>query len=223
LGYNRFPSGQPFNQVDSKVKERIVGAVVLVALGVWLIPWVLDGRDAADTGSAADATLTLPTPDVRAPVRTETVELEPEPRASAALGATPEPTPAAGSAAVTVSAEAKAQVSAQASAQAKSPATSPAPRPEAATIAAAPKPSTKAPEPDGWSVQVGAFSDPANARQLASRVSEFGYKARVSEFVSDGAPMHRVRVEGYGTREEAEATASSLRAHGFQPRVLPPE
>ena len=31
--------------MDAHLKERLIGAVVLVVLGVWLIPWVLDGPD----------------------------------------------------------------------------------------------------------------------------------------------------------------------------------
>jgi DedD protein len=77
-------------------------------------------------------------------------------------------------------------------------------------------------DPVGWSVQLGSFSEPANARQLASRVSEYGYAARVSDFRSDGRNMHRVRVSGFASRDEAEAAASSLSAHGFVPRVFSP-
>ena len=69
--------------MDSHVRERIVGAAVLVALGVWLIPWVLDGPEsepAAASGSAPE--LQLPSPDSATPTRTETVDLDPRPAAA---------------------------------------------------------------------------------------------------------------------------------------------
>ncbi|MDX1561366.1 MAG: hypothetical protein R3305_00470, partial [Gammaproteobacteria bacterium] len=65
--------------MDSQVKERLVGAAVLVALGVWLIPIVLDGPDepGASNPAADGASLELPAADESgAPIRTETVELD---------------------------------------------------------------------------------------------------------------------------------------------------
>ena len=41
--------------MDQGLKERLVGAAVLVAIAVWLIPWVLDGpEDGADTQASTD-------------------------------------------------------------------------------------------------------------------------------------------------------------------------
>ena len=38
--------------MDQGLKERLVGAAVLVAIGVWLIPWVLDGpEEPLETGA----------------------------------------------------------------------------------------------------------------------------------------------------------------------------
>ena len=199
--------------MDSQVKERIVGAAVLVALGVWLIPWVLDGQDeSVDSLPGGDESVSaaapLPTAEQRAPLRTETVELtrEDSPRDQAA--ATP-----------TRSADAPRDAAEEV--------------PESANAAAPPAvvPETEAPaerteaaaRPGDWVVQLGAFSDPANAGQLASRVSTYGYTGRVSEYLTGGRTMHRVRIGGFGTRNEAEAAASSLAAHGFPARVVSPE
>ena len=44
--------------MDSRLKERLIGAAVLVALGVWLIPWLLDGS--ARPRDADMAALELP-------------------------------------------------------------------------------------------------------------------------------------------------------------------
>ena len=70
-------------------------------------------------------------------------------------------------------------------------------------------------------MQVGAFGERANAVQLANRVAAYGYEADVSEFQSGGKPMHRVRVEGFATRERAEVASSSLSAHGIPAQVVP--
>jgi len=204
--------------VDSKVKERIIGAAVLVALGVWLIPWVLDGRSGsgdADTPPVSDSEL-LPSADSSA-VHVETIELDPAPVAT--RSETPEPVPEADVAQETDIAPAGVAEDEPVTVAAAPPPMVPA-RPEPEPEPPAPEPA--AVEPGGWSVQLGSFGEPANARQLASRISDYGYQARVSDYPSDDRIMHRVRVSGFATRAEAEAAASSLSAHGFVPRIFPP-
>src|SRR5215207_5105607 len=59
--------------MDQGLKERLVGAAVLVAIAVWLIPWVLDGPEAPveTTGGS----LQLPTAEEPMPMRTQTLRL----------------------------------------------------------------------------------------------------------------------------------------------------
>jgi len=188
--------------VDSQVKERIVGAAILVALGVWLIPWVLDGTGGSTEESQTSPGLTLPSTDDGAPVRTETVELEPSasPRDPAADSSTAGAEPAA--VAVVIP-----EPRAVATAEETSPTAAPTPRSD----------------PGGWTVQLGAFGEIANASQLATRASAYGFSAFVSEFRAGGDAMHRVRVGSFDSEDEAQAAASSLSAHGFPVRVIPPE
>ncbi len=62
--------------MDRGLKERLVGAAVLVALGVWLIPWVLDGSE--QTTSSEPETLTLPVPAEATQLRSQTISLDSE-------------------------------------------------------------------------------------------------------------------------------------------------
>ncbi len=121
--------------MDQGLKERLIGAAILVALGVWLIPWVLDGGGEHET---APTTLELPVPEQAAPMRTHTIHLDadrstPVPAAAdaaAASSATPRPAPTAEPQAATAASEpersrtaAEPQVSpAAAEAQASAPA-----------------------------------------------------------------------------------------------------
>jgi DedD protein len=223
--------------VNSQVKERIVGAVVLVALGVWLIPWVLDGTDEAEPVSPG---LNLPVEGVSAPVRTEVVELEPTRRAPLASAAD------AGSAASTAPLDRPADSAApsatearpapgggdRADAGAADPVATPAEiaaEPIAATPAAPSAATTTAAATatvtarGAWSVQLGAFSDIANARQHVRRVGELGYEAEITEVISAGRQLNRVRIGGFATRAQAEAAQDSLAAHGFVPQVVASE
>ena len=60
--------------MDRGLKERLVGAAVLVALGVWLIPWILDGSN--EPVAPAVQSLTLPVPSSDETVRARTVTLD---------------------------------------------------------------------------------------------------------------------------------------------------
>src|ERR1041385_6272068 len=62
--------------MDQGLKERLIGAAVLVALGVWLIPWLLDGRQEQVELAAPSSAVRLPAPDGPLPVRQQTLSLE---------------------------------------------------------------------------------------------------------------------------------------------------
>jgi DedD protein len=206
--------------MEQGLKERLVGAAVLIAIAVWLIPWVLDGPEAPleETGGS----LQLPAAEEPMPMRTQTLRLgdaaEPAaellPPSASALhdqhepplaveSPAPEPAPAVEDAPLVAAAPTEAE----------RPPTAAAPAP----VKTPPKPAPAAAAPSGdWIVQLGSFSDEANARRLAQRSSTFGYKADVSSYRSGNRTLYRVRVGPAKTRAEADATASALKAHGIR-------
>ena len=189
--------------MDRGLKERLVGAAVLVAIGAWLIPWVLDGPE--EISQPAATALELPVPSAEnPPVRTETVVLD---RRESPV-ADPSPTAPASSTAATSRDDFGTADSSRLS-------SSPAPVAKPASVPAAPAASS---EPE-WYVQIGAFGDQDNAQRQAARVGTFGFDAHVSAFPGGGGIVHRVRVGPQSTRERAEAIVSSLSAHGFVAQV----
>jgi DedD protein len=193
--------------MDRGLKERLIGAAVLVALGVWLIPWVLNGPEG--DGGAEPEKLQLPAPTESTPLRTQTIHLN-EARDPATIlpdGPVPAASPVA-EPAVSAGGRDGGPVS-----EIPSPAPPAIPAPAQETVAPERAEGT-------WFVQVGSFGDAENARRLASRVSTYGFRAQVSVYAAGGREMHRVRVGPEGTRESAEAVASSLSAHGFVAQVV---
>jgi DedD protein len=75
-------------------------------------------------------------------------------------------------------------------------------------------------EAGGWVVQLGSFGEEENARRLAQRIGTYGYKPEVSNHRAGGRVMYRVRLGAYASRAQADATASSLAAHGFVAQVV---
>ncbi len=173
--------------MDRGLKERLVGAAVLVVLGVWLIPWVLDGSN--EPVATAPGSLTLPVPGSDEALRSQTITLDNDREQP-----TPLPEPAH---------EPALEPSAP-------PAARPLPSAAVAMADAAP----------GWYVQAGSYEDVANASRQADRVSGLGFEAHVSTFTAGGRTLQRVRVGPQSSREEAEAIASALSAHGFVVQVF---
>jgi DedD protein len=213
--------------MDQGLKERLVGAAVLVAIAVWLIPWVLDGPESGIERQGNS--LQLPLDEEPMPMRTQTLRLGGAAEPATETAATP---PAELKAPVTEPAPAPAAPeAAEQQASADEGAEAAEPEPEPAVVAAAPPPerpaATAAPPPKpapvaagDWTVQLGSFGEEANARRQAQRAGTFGYKAEVSSYRSSGRTLYRVRVGPQATRAAAEATASALRAHGVEASVV---
>ncbi len=208
--------------MEQQLKERLVGAVVVVAAGVILIPLMLDGPP--DDGDPRTLDLELPAADTG--TRTHTIRLgEPReqppvsrPAPSAPVDRSPERGSVSRAAAPPRGSDGD---GADRSARAVSPepsaaeptAPSPEPRPTQAP--------TAGPDSQGdWAVQVGSFSNQDNAGRLQMQLVAAGYPAFVARLVTDGRTMHRVRVGPVETRASAEALAGRLEAAGHPGRVV---
>ncbi len=211
--------------MEQGLKERLVGAAVLVAIAVWLIPWVLDGPEAPLETTAGS--LQLPAAEEPMPMRTQTLRLgdaaepaaELSPPTVSATHEEDEPPVAVESPApaTALPSEEEPVVAAVRPEAERSPAAAPPPVATPAPVTTPPKPTPAAAAPSGdWIVQLGSFGDEANARRLAQRSSTFGYKADVSSYRSGSRTLYRVRVGPAKTRAEADATASALKAHGIK-------
>lgn len=182
--------------MDRSLQERLVGAVVLVALAVWLIPQVLDGPGDGDRHSVES--LTLPAPAQEPGLRTQTIRLD-------AKRAAPAPMPR------------ETDTGGRAASAAK-----PASQPVAVASGSAGKiADTPTPAAGDWFVQLGSFAERANASKLAATVAELGFQTEVSRHTAGSQLLHRVRVGPRPSRVAAEALASDLARRGFKGQVVP--
>ncbi len=214
------------------VKERLVGAAVLMAAAIILIPEMLSGPDRdsrADTPAqsrndgpiktytidlsqspSAQPTATPAVVDNRAPPPEEQAPAQPAQPSSGSQ-------PAAGD-------QAKPEVPQE------SAATAPPPEPvrtepikpvvEAPTPAPArttPRPlasDTGAPTSGRWAVQVGSFSKEATAERLAKQLRDQGQSAFVMPVKSGSATLYRVRIGPMKDRASAEAVLRDVKSPG---------
>jgi DedD protein len=222
--------------MDRALKERIIGAVVLVAVVVLVVPVFLDGPP--QDAETVSERITLPgqeTDGTRTVVldrdRSEPVpERDGEYRAASVPGggggqapdvesareepsqdppqreAVTEPDPETVDAAL--AGEAKTP-SAPAEAQSE-----PEPEPEAAATAA--RSSTGM-----WAVQLGSFSNADNAERLAAELRQAGFAAFLSTLPTANGELHRVRVGPQRDREAAETMLARLKSTGQKGQVVP--
>jgi DedD protein len=213
--------------MDRALKARLIGAGVLVALAVIVIPELLSGRK---TGTTAEEG----TPAGR-PLRTYTIELG-SPASGGTSTATKESTPAVSapvdhpSAATQTMPAVPAAASSASTPDAAPPpaatATRPQPVPANTAPASAPKaappkaasPGSAAAQPaahGGWAVQVGAFGTPAAADKVVGQLRASGFHAFASPVSRQGKTLYRVRVGPEDDKARAEGLAASLKGRGW--------
>lgn len=189
--------------MDRALKERIIGAIVLVVFVVLVVPVFLDGRAGEVEHRQESILLPGQTSDG---VKRKTIVLERD---------RDQPVPMVASQQVEVHKAAPPVVV--------------KPRVEAATKKAEPKPkpanessATQQQSTTGmWAVQLGSFSNKANAEGLASALRKQGYAAFLGQVQTSGGKLHRVRVGPQKDRPSAESVAAKLSALGHKGQVVP--
>lgn len=169
--------------MDQKLKQRLVGAVVLISLAVIFIPVILEGPDDEWTPRVQEipvppqieyqTEVELPVPDESPAPAPETTTPAEAPTQEAHTGDIPPP-----------------------------PAQQPAP---VQTEPVAEQPPAEAEAPAGsWVIQVGSFSQQLNASGLRDRLKKTGYNSRLQEIASGNGKAWRVLVGPFETRAAAE-------------------
>ena len=216
-----------------KVKERLTGAIILVALIVLLVPELLTGPVRTTTRAAAVAS----SPE-GPPLLSYTIKLGDDARARSAAPAASgpsQPAPLTASAAADPAGTAAPPAPAGATTPVEPAAPAAAAPATVAPAAVAPAAATPPPAPAaagrggksaaaapgaGWVVQLGSFASHANAEQLARKVHAQGFTVSVSQG-SRGRRLYRVRVGPVADRPAAMQLAQRLRASGHSGAIVP--
>jgi DedD protein len=186
-------------------RHRIVGAVVLVALAVVLLPLLLSDRP-PDTRTAGTAD--SPLPETRVVTR-PVAPLSDKPVSSMVPAPAEEPASATvKTRTVAVPVESSpstpaAPVETVAPPASKKPASAPAP------AATATKPAVKE---KGWVVQVGVFSQIDNAKRLQDKLRKKGYSVSLDPPVPETGKTVRVEVGPYKDTTAAKAAVTRIQS-----------
>ena len=216
--------------MDRRVKERLLGASILIVLIVLIVPELLSGPASAPVGPR----LPVSAPE---PVRNVTVDLAtakpPEPALDAAAASTAGgtaagddanvPPPAArGPVAPSSAVQRRAAPSAAASASTPPRAASAAPLELPAAAPISPVAGKTAITGHAWAVQLGSFASRANADKLVRQVKAQGFSVYVLSSGSRASQRHRVRIGPLADRGAATQAAAKLKALGHIGSIVPP-
>ena len=191
--------------MDTALKHRLTGAVILVLLAVAVLPELLTG-----SGRAARPSALLPSEGGGAPERSIDIDLTEAARAPAGATPAPAPTPAPPPAPL--------ELPTPPAVMEPAPATTP-PVAEAPTPAAAP--AKAAPVPAGtYFVQLGVFVNRASADRLDRTLRRQGFTPIVKEVTASGKRMYRVRVGPEIDRAAANALLKRLNEAGHKGSVV---
>jgi DedD protein len=233
--------------MERRVKERLIGATLLVVLIVLIVPEMLSGPKPP---SAKPLTVGLPT-SIATPTRSVSVDLAtskataesapPPPAGAASQGAvSDEPSStASGSAAGNDSNSESVPPDQDAPASAPTVTTLKAQEPSGSALEtppSAPRSASSGSRPDspsdsparqqghrGWAVQLGSFASRANAEKLVHQLqARGGSSLYVSASGSGSSLRYRVRVGPLADRGAAERAAGKLRAAGHPATLVAP-
>jgi DedD protein len=212
--------------MEVRVRERLIGALVLVAIVVLLVPAILKGRGPEPQQAPAAQTRRVEVPVGNERPATEEQGLVPEPALPGATpaappgGATPAPSQPAAAESVPPPPPAREDAPRK---DAPPPAAdviadSPPPKPASAALTP-PAAKTGQPPQTAWAVQLGAYANRAKADALVAELRKRRFAAFVLEYRASGQVLYRVRVGPEQDRARAEEIAARLAKEGYQPVV----
>jgi DedD protein len=214
--------------MDRRVKERLVGATILMVLAVLIVPELLSGPKHLVKASPPASSLAEPVRNVTVDLATNKAASTEETPASSAVSSSPDEESA------TATQEATPTI---ATLQAQQPASAASPPIEngpsvptstATTSGAAPMhaPASHEVQADAahhrWAAQIGSFANRANAEKLERQLKAQGYSAYIVPSGTGRSTRYRVRVGPMPDRSATERVIAKLNKAGHSASVVTP-
>jgi DedD protein len=199
--------------MDRALKERVIGAIVIVIFAVLVVPVFLDGS--SDDATFISEAVTLPGQNDQG-TRQQTVVLkrdrtQPVPQSQFEVKEDPPP-------------QSQEEVRSDPPPQSKSPAETtpkaPAKAPDATLSKSTEAKPASATSSGMWAVQMGSFSEKVNAEGLVADLKKDGFAAFLSQLNTSSGDLHRVRIGPQKDRAGAESIAAQLQKAGHKGQVV---
>ena len=195
------------------LKQRIIGALVLISLAVIFVPMIFDEPHSGRNSTSINIPEEPPFPEVSTEPPPQTAMPEYQsvsgPEAAAADRAS-------GSGDFQLIEEVTPEAPEPTNPTAVSNAVTPPPMAEVKPAPARPEPNPQTEEEfsrsleGAWVVQLGSFGDADNARRLRDNAREKGYSSHLQEFSRGDTRLTRVFSGPFASKSEAEAAKAAL-------------
>ena len=213
-------TGEQAEQARVRARRRLIGAVVLLGIGVIAFPLLFETQPRP---ISVDIPIVIPPRDGAPPLALPAPRPAAKPAASApVVAAATAPSAVAASAPLAAK---PAETPAPAPAPAPAKTSEPVARPKPA-VAAAPPPKTATPATQPvqaagrFVVQIGAFAEISAVRDVRSKAEKAGLTTFTQTVDTADGRRTRVRVGPFASREEAEKAAAQAKAAGLGGSVL---
>lgn len=210
-------TGEQAEQARVRARRRLIGAVVLLGIGVIAFPLLFETQPRP---IAVDIPIVIPPRDGAPPLALPALRPVTKPAASAPVVATTAPPSVASAAAPAEPAQAPAPKPVKASEPVAPPkpvvTTAPPPAPQPVVETAKPA----APPAGRFVVQIGAFAEASAVRDVRSKAQKAGLSTFTQTVNTADGQRTRVRVGPFASREEAEKAAAQAKAVGLTGAVL---
>ena len=229
--------------MERALKERIIGASVLVVVVVLVVPVFLDGPP--EDGEVVSRQVSLPGQNIQN-IQTVVLDRDRDEPVPAAATTTPTPAPVRETQREAVPANAEGfdddgadDADAENTGGNDTRPVGNGDEDESVTVASA-RQATAAPAESRparntpavannaatsttgmWAVQLGSFSNRENAERLAADLRKQGFAAFLSGLTTGSGQLHRVRIGPQKDRDDAKAMATRLKSAGHTGQVVP--
>jgi len=205
--------------MDKAIKQRMVGASVLIALAVIILPMLLGGRPDGESLQTRKIELPAQPPELSFEIRRYPIgEQGSEQQAKKDESARDEPVRPLPAPKIPVKKADQPDIADSA------PVKSGSDEPVTTVEVSSPEPVQIDPAPDTgrYVVQVASFGAIANADKLSSTLRSKGYSVTTDSVKSEVGTLHRVRVGPFASEAEANGIAIDLESKlgGIKPRVM---
>jgi len=213
--------------VEGSIKERLTGALILVALLVIVVPEMLSGPDEQHPARPAQPAQAGP------PLRTYSLQLDsagtPRSQDQSALSPKPADNASREQAAPSTPATAPSPTALPPTAPAPTappptapPATTSAPSSAQPVTAPSAASAVRVPPSGQWWAQLGSFASHDNAERLTRELRAAGYSVNLARVQAAGKQLYRVRAGPEPTREAATRLQARLAAAGHKSSLVAP-
>ena len=207
-------------ELKRRGRRRLIGGATIALLMVVFLPMIFDSEPKREGSDKKEIALAVPAKEGLPPLPPP-APAAPAPKAKAVLAEPAKTAAVASDAAPPAKAEAKPRPASAKPEPRPAPPAPSAPKPDASVQAVQQtQPVADAKNKEGFAVQLGAFSEPENLKQLQAKMAAAKIPVYTEELKTTSGTSTRLRAGPYKTREQADNVLVQVKKAGAEGKVV---